>query len=131
MGLKRLQPSPETPPVTRRKPFAWGPKPALRLLGAILVILGVAWAAWCLATRPTFVAEQLAPLNALSLWELLKSGIDTPAAPIEKWVAAGRDYGELWAGVGWIAAAIGVLLFAVSFVISSPNRTERSTPDLK
>jgi hypothetical protein len=131
MGLKRLQPSAETPPVTRRKPFGWGPKQALRLLGTILAILGVSWATWCLATRPRFVTERLAPLNALSLWELLKSGIDTPAAPIEKWVAAGRDYGTLWAGVGWVAAAIGALMFALSFVIPGPNRKARRTPDLK
>jgi hypothetical protein len=100
------------------------------LLGAIIAILGVSWAAWCLASRPRFVPERLAPLDALTLWELLKSGVDTPPARIERWMAASRESGNLWAGVGWVAAAIGALIFAGSFAIPGPSRKSPRMPDL-
>jgi len=130
MGLRKLEPSVATPQGPRRNPIAWGPRQALMLLGAIIVILGASWAAWCLASRPRFVFDRLAPLDALSLWELLKSGVDAPPAQIERWMAASREYGNLWAGVGWAAAAIGALIFAASFAIPGPSRKSRRMPDL-
>ena len=113
----------------RRRPIAWGPRQAVMLLGAILAVLGISWAAWCLAARPRFVANRLAPWDALNLWERLKAGIDTPPAAVEDWMENVRQYGNLRAGAGWVVAVIGALMLIGALAIPGPNRESPRTPD--
>ena len=128
LGLRRLEQAAETPDKVRRKPTAWGPRQALVLSGSILVLFGIGLASWCLSTRPRFIPSALSPMNALTLWEYLKSGIDTRQARIEVWVAERRASANLWAGVGGALAAIGALMFVGALALARPSRKSPGPP---
>jgi hypothetical protein len=99
------------------------------LLGAILAVLGISWAALCLAARPRFVANRLTPWDALSLWERLKAGIDTPPAAVDNWMAKAREWGNIRAGAGWAVAVVGALMLIGALAIPGPNRKSTRAPD--
>ncbi len=128
MKLRTLEIAPASPQPRRRLAFVWGPKQALMLLGSIFFLVGVGWAFYCLASRPYFVDDRLAPIDALALWEVLKTGVDSPPVRIEQWVSASRDWAGNWAIVGWVAAAIGTAMFFGSFAIPRPGRKSPQAP---
>ena len=128
MGLRKLELAPTSPPRRRRAVFAWGPKQALMLLGTVFFLVGVGWAYFCLASRPYFVDDRLTPIDALALWEVLKTGVDSPPVPVEQWVAVRREWAGNWAIIGWVAAAIGAAMFFGAFAIPRPGRKSPQAP---